>query len=309
MVATQAPSRRPRFGILRATLGTALGAGFTDLAAALAYYAALAILPMVAALVATLGLFGDQGTSRVLLNAIGTLGPQSAVHTLRAPIEGLVRSNGTAGVAAIIGLAAALWAASGYVGGFIDAANRIHGVEESRSMVKRRGLQLSLTACGLVIMALVLVALGLSGPLLDSASHSLGLGSTGASIFSVARWPLLALAGAAAIAILARHAPALDPRPWRAVLAGTALSTVLWLIASTGFAVYVATLGSYQATYATLAGPIVFLVWLWISNLALLLGVALNATLAEETTNPFSSRPSSDRPCVPAAPGAGTEGP
>jgi membrane protein len=289
--ATKADPRRPRARLARRTVSRALDAGFTDLAAALAYYAALAILPMVAALVALLGLFGNEGTSRVLLDAIGTLGPQSAVHTLKGPIEGLVRSNGTAGIAAIIGLAAALWAASGYVGGFIAAANRIHEVKENRSIVRRRALQLRLTGCGLLIVALVLVMLGLSGPLLDSASRSLGLGSTGASIFSIARWPLLVLAGAGSIAILARYAPALDPRPWRAILAGTALSTFVWLIVSAGFALYVATLGSYEATYATLAGPIVFLVWLWISNLALLLGVALNATLDEEAEAPVADAP------------------
>jgi len=289
MDATQANSRPPRAWLLRRTVGRAVDAGFTDLAAALAYYAALSILPLVAALVALLGLVGNTETSRVLLDAIGSIGPQSVVHTLRAPIQGLVRSNGTAGVAAIIGLAAAIWAASSYVGGFIAATNRIHGVEETRSIVKRRALQLSLTACGLTIMAIILVALGLSGPLLDSASRSLGLGSTGASVFSVARWPVLGLAGAASIAILARYAPALDPRPWGAIVAGTALSTLLWLLASAGFALYVATLGSYQATYATLAGPIVFLVWLWISNLALLLGVALNATLAEAADAPVAT--------------------
>jgi membrane protein len=289
--AIQADPRRPRAWLARRTLSRSTEAGFTDLAAALAYHAALAILPMVAALVALLGLFGNEGTSRVLLDAIATLGPQSAVHTLKGPIEGLVRSDGTASVAAIVGLAAALWAASGYVGGFIAAANRIHGVEENRSVVRRRALQLGLTACGLLIVALALVMLGLSGPLLDSASRALGLGSAGASIFSVARWPLLGLAGAGAIAILARHAPALDPRPWHAILAGTALSTALWLIASAGFALYVATLGSYEATYAALAGPIVFLVWLWISNLALLLGIALNATLAEEAEAPVADAP------------------
>jgi len=275
-----AGSRRSPAVLARQTARAALDASVTDLAAGLAYYAALAILPMVAALVALLGLIGDQGTSHVLLDAVSSVGPQSAVHTLRGPIEGLVKANGTAGVAAFIGFAGALWAASGYVGGFIGATNRIHGVEETRSTVKRRGLQLSLTACGLAIMALMLVALGLSGPILDSVSRSLGLGATGAAVFGAARWPLLALAGAGAIAILARYAPALDPRPWRAILAGTALSTLLWLLASAGFALYVGTLGSYEATYATLAGPIVFLVWLWISNIALLAGVALNAALA-----------------------------
>jgi membrane protein len=126
----------------------------------------------------------------------------------------------------------------------------------------------------------MLVALGLSGPLLDSAAGSLGLGSVAETAFGIARWPLLAAAGAAAIAILARYGPDLDPRPWSAVVAGTGFSLAIWILASLAFALYVATLGSYQATYASLAGAIVFLVWLWISNLALLAGIALNAELA-----------------------------
>ena len=263
----------------KSTLGRVNRAGITDLAASLAYYSALSIFPTVAALVALLGLFGSESTARTLIQVVSQVGPGSAVDALRGPINGLVRSNGQAGVAAAIAFAAALWASSGYVGGFIRAANSIHEVEESRSMVKVRALQVGLAFLSVGLLALMLVAIGLSGPLLHSAAGTLGFGPTDETIFEVIRWPLLALAGAAAIATLSRHGPDLDPRPWRAVIAGTGLALGVWLLASGAFALYVATLGSYEATYATLAGAIVFLIWLWISNLALLAGVALNAEL------------------------------
>ena len=269
-----------RFDLARSTFERANGAGFADLAASLAYYSALSIFPTIAALVALLGLFGSEGTAQTLLHAATQVGPSSTADALRPAINGLVRSHGEAGVAAVIAFAAALWASSGYVGGFIRAANTIHGVKERRSTVKVRALQVGLALASVAILALMMVVVGLSGPLLDSAASSLGIGSTGRTVFEIVRWPFLALAGATAIAILSRHGPDLDPRPWRAVIAGTAFALLVWLLASGAFALYVATFASYEATYATLAGAIVFLIWLWISNLALLAGVALNAELA-----------------------------
>src|SRR5919204_2362978 len=271
---------RRRFALPRDVFSRLDRAGVTDLAGFLAYYSALSIFPTIAALVALLGLVGNQGTARTLIDAVASIGPQSAVQALSGPIHGLFKSNGEASVAAAIAFLAALWAASGYVGGFVRAANAIHGVEEGGPIVRRRAILLGLTLGCVGLLALMLLAIGLSGPLLDSAARSLGLGSTAKTVFEIARWPLLAAAGTAAIAILARYGPDLDPRPWGAVVAGTALSLAIWILASLAFALYVATLGSYQATYASLAGAIVFLIWLWISNLALLAGIALNAELA-----------------------------
>jgi membrane protein len=274
------PEPRRRLDLPRSTFERATGAGIGDLAAFLAYYSALSIFPTAAVLVALLGLLGGSGTAQSLIHTVSQVGPGSAVDALRGPINGLVRSNGQAGVAAVVAFGVALWASSGYVGGFIRAANSIHGVEERRPIVKRRAIQLGLALAGVSLMALTLAAIGLSGPLIHSAASTLGFGSTDETIFEIIRWPLIALAGAGGIALLARYGPDLDPRPWRTVAAGTGVSLVVWLLASGAFAAYVATFGSYEATYATLAGAIVFLIWLWISNLALLLGIALNAELA-----------------------------
>jgi membrane protein len=279
-------------------VGRANDARFTDLAAFLAYYSALSIFPTIAVLVALLGLFGDQGTARTLIHAFEQIAPASAVSALRGPIHGLVTSHGQAGAAAAVAFALALWASSGYVGGFIRAANAIHGVAEERPTVRLRAVQLGLTFASVAIVAVMLLALALSGPVLDSVASSVGLGSTATTVFNVARWPLLALAGGAAIAILARYGPDLDPRPWSAVIGGTLLSLGVWILASGAFGLYVATLGSYEATYASLAGAIVFLIWLWISNIALLVGVSLNAELALRR----SARAGRDRGPAPERP-------
>ena len=298
---THGDTRQRRFDLARSVYELADGASITDLAGFLAYYSALSIFPTIAVLVALLGLLGDQGTARTLIHTASSVGPSSAVDALRGPIHGLVRSNGEAGVAALVAFAASLWASSSYVGAFMRAANALHGVRENRPMVRLRAVRLGLTLTSVAILAFMLLALGLSGPILGSVSKSLGLGSTGATVFNVVRWPLLALGAAAAIAILARYGPDLDPRPWSAVLAGTGLSVAVWILVSAAFALYVATLGSYQATYASLAGAIVFLVWLWVSNVALLAGVALNAELAaRQSSGRQAARPAGRRAIVRA---------
>jgi membrane protein len=268
---------------VRAAFRIFMNAQVTDLAAALAYYAVLCIFPTIALLVSLLGLIGSSGTAQTLLDGVGAIGPESAVKTLRGPIENLVNSNGAAGITALIAFLLALWAASGYVGGFIRGANRILGVEETRSTVALRAVQVRLTLIAIGMIAGILAALALSGPLLDGAASSLGVGETAKTVFAIARWPLIALTAAAAIAILSREGPNVDnpPLPWRSVLPGTALSLLIWLAGSSLFALYVATLGSYGSTYAGLAGPVVLLVWLWLSNVALLVGVAMQAAIAE----------------------------
>jgi membrane protein len=270
---------------VRTAFRIVMNAQVTDLAASLAYYAVLCIFPTMTMLVALLGLIGSGGTAQTLLDGVGAIGPKSAVQTLSGPINNLVKSNGAAGVAALISFALALWAASGYVGGFIRGANRILGVEETRSTVGLRAVQLRLTLIAVLMIAAVLAALALSGPILDGAASSLGVGDTAKTLFEIARWPAIALAAGAVIAIMSRHGPNVDhpPVPWRDVLPGTAIGLFLWLAASGLFGIYVATLGSYSATYAGLAGPVVLLIWLWLSNLALLVGVAMQAALAEKS--------------------------
>lgn len=251
----------------------------SDGAAALTYYAVLSIFPGLIVLVSLLGVLGDAGTVDGVLSVVDALGSQSAVDAVREPITDVVESSGAAGLALVLGIAGALWSASGYVGAFTRASNGIYGVEEERPFWKLRPLQLLITVAMVVILALVLVALFLTGPLAEAIGDEIGAGDAAQTAFAIARWPALVLMAVCLIALLYRYAPNIPRERVRAVLAGAALATLLWLVASAGFSLYVANFGSYANTYGSIAGVIVFLIWLWISNLAILLGAQFAAEL------------------------------
>jgi membrane protein len=187
-----------------------------------------------------------------------------------------------AGLLAVIGLLGALWAASGYIGGFMRANNAVYGVAEGRPLWKTVPLQLGLTLALMVMLAVSALGLAVSGPIADQVGQWVGIGSTGLLIWGIAKWPVIVILVSLAICLLYWAAPNVrQPKPrflW--LTAGSVLAVLLWLIASVGFAIYVANFASYNKTYGTLAGVIVFLVWLWISNLAVLLGAAFDAELA-----------------------------
>ena len=180
----------------------------------------------------------------------------------------------------MLGIAGGLWSASGYVGAFMRASNRIYGVEEERPFWKLRPLQLLITLVMTLIVAVVLVALFVTGPLAESIGAELGLGDEAVTAFSIAKWPLLVAMVIAVIALLYRLSPDARHEGMRWILPGAALATALWLVASVGFSLYVANFGSYANTYGGIAGVIVFLIWLWITNLAILLGAQFAAELS-----------------------------
>jgi membrane protein len=250
----------------------------TDRAAALTYYAVLSIFPALIALVSIVGLVGDPKTvTDTLTKVISQIGPGSAVDTFKGPIDGLTKSSGTAGIALIVGIAAALWTASGYVGAFMRAANVIYEVEEGRSIVKLRPLQMLVTLVLVVLLALVLVALVLTGPLARAVGSAVGLGGTAVTVWDIAKWPALFAVVAFMVTLLYYAAPNAKLRGPRSIVPGAVLAIVVWLIASAAFAFYVANFGSYNKTYGALGGVICFLVWLWLTNVAILLGAELNA--------------------------------
>jgi len=251
----------------------------SDAAAALTYYAVLSVFPGLIVLVSLLGVLGDRGTVDGALSIVDELGSQSAVDAVREPITDVVESSGAAGLALVLGLAGAVWSASGYVGAFTRASNRIYAVAEERPFWKLRPLQLLITVAMVVILAIVLIALFLTGPLAEAIGDEIGVGDAAQTAFAVARWPALVLMTIGLIALLYRYAPVVGRERTGAVLAGAALATVLWLAASAGFSLYVANFGSYANTYGSIAGVIVFLIWLWISNLAILLGAQFAAEL------------------------------
>ncbi len=249
----------------------------TDLAASLTYYAVLSIFPALVVMVSLLGVFGQgRRTVDALLDIAADVAPASSLDSLRPTIEQLVNSP-TAGFALVVGIVGALWSASGYVGAFGRAMNRIYEIEEGRPVWKLRPVQLLLTLVGLVMAAAVVFLLAISGPVARAIGDAIGLGDAAVTAWNVVRWPLILLFVAAAVAILYYVTPNVQQPKFRWISGGAALAIVVWILASVAFGLYVANFGSYNKTYGALAGVIVFLLWLWITNLALLFGAEVDA--------------------------------
>ena len=246
----------------------------TDWAAALTYYGLLALFPALLAVSSLVGLFAEPQT---ITDFILEIAPQSAADTLQNPIDSITSNSGAAGFALIIGLAGALWGASGYVGAFGRACNVVYETREGRPFWKLRPQQILVTLIMVVMITVVALALVLTGPVVEAVGEAVGLGDTAITVWDYAKWPVLAALVVGLLLLLYWTAPNVRQRGVKGVLPGVALGLVVWVIASALFAFYVANFGSYDRTYGTLGGVVVLLVWLWITNLALLLGVELNA--------------------------------
>jgi len=251
----------------------------TDLAAALTYYSVLSVFPAILALVSLLGLFGQgESTTTTLLDLVRQLGQNQVADQLEGPINQLVGARG-AGLALVLGLAAAIWSASGYVGAFGRAMNRIYQVDEGRPVWKLRPVVLLITV-GLVVMAaLVLVGLVVSGPVATALGDLVGLGDLGTTIFTIVKWPVMLGLVVVMVAVLYHATPNVRQPKFRWVSVGATVAILGWVLASIAFGFYVSNFGSYNKTYGSLAGIIVFLLWLWITNLALLFGAEIDAEL------------------------------
>jgi membrane protein len=250
----------------------------TDSAAALTYYAVLSIFPALLAMISIVGLVANPDTIiRVLTDVVSSIGPASAVDTFKGPIEGLTKSSGTAGIMVIVGIVAALWTASGYIGAFMRASNVIYEVEEGRSFFKLRPLQMLVTLVLVVLLALVLASLVLTGPIAAAVGSAVGLSDAAVTVWNIAKWPVLFLVVVFMITLLYYASPNAKLGGIKTIIPGAALAIVVWLVASALFAFYVANFGSYNKTYGALGGVIIFLVWLWLTNVAILLGAELNA--------------------------------
>ncbi len=264
--------------MLKRTVSEFRADNLTDWAAALTYYAILAIFPALIVLVSVVGLAGESATQSLLDN-VDELGPGPAQDIVSGAIKEIAGRQGAAGVALVIGLAAALWSASGYVGAFSRASNAIYEVEEGRPFWKLRPYQVAVTLALLLLVALSAIAVVLSGPLADQLGKVFGVQGTAVTVWDFVKWPAIVLIVMTMVAILYYTAPNVRHPGFRWITPGGVLAVVLWIAASAGFAFYVAGFASYNKTYGSLAGVIVFLVWLWISNVAILLGAELNAEL------------------------------
>jgi membrane protein len=268
--------------VLRRTVDEFQDDNLTDWAAALTYYGVLSLFPMLIVLVAVLGVVGQSGTVDSLIASFDRAGMGEFAQDVEGPLRGVVENKGGAGALLGAGLVVALWSASGYIGAFTRACNQIYEVEEGRSFWKRRPAQVVLTLLIVLLLALVSIALVMTGDLAEPIGDAIGLGETAVEVWGWAKWPLMLLIVMLVFGLLLYVAPNVRQPRFRLVTPGGLLAVALWVAASAGFSIYVSNFGSYNATYGTLGGVITFLVWLWITNLAVLLGAELDAELERQ---------------------------
>ncbi len=265
--------------ILKNTLREFMADECTDIAAALTYYAVLSLFPAVLALVSLLGLFGDAAkTTDMLLDIVRSLGAGSAVDSVEPVIENLTAAP-AAGLALVAGLLGALWSASGYVNAFSRAMNRVYEIDEGRPVWKLRPIMLLVTAVVLLLVAVTAAALVVSGPVAESIGNVIGLSSLAVTVWSIAKWPVLLALVVVIVALLYHSTPNVKQPKFRWISIGAVVAILTWVLVSAAFGLYVANFGSYNQTYGSLGGVIVFLLWLWITNLALLFGAELDAEM------------------------------
>jgi membrane protein len=267
------------FAVLKRTIARFRANNLTDWAAALTYYGIQALFPALLILVSLIGLAGAN-TAQSLIDNIASSAPGSAKDIITNAIRGLQSSKGSAGVLFVVGIALALWSASAYVGAFSRASNVIYEVGEGRPFWKLRPQQILITLVMVVLMAISAIAVVVTGGLAAQVGKLIGVGSTAVQVWDIAKWPVLVVLVSIMIAVLYWAAPNVKQPGFRWISPGSVLAVLVWLAASALFALYVANFGSYNKTYGSLGGVIVFLIWLWISNVAVLLGAEFDAELA-----------------------------
>ncbi|WP_051180036.1 YihY/virulence factor BrkB family protein [Nocardia concava] len=267
------------WGVLRRTVTEFRANNITDWAAALTYYSVLSIFPGLVVLLAVLGLLGPDAT-RSLIDTVRQIGPSGGTSLLVDAIEQLQGSRSLSGWLAIIGLGSALWTASGYLGAFMRATNSIYHTDEGRPIYKTVPLRLGLTALMVLLIAACALGVVATGTLAQRIGHWLGWGAGVVRVWDIAKWPVLVVLVGLAIALLYWASPNVRQYGFRWLSPGSALAVLIWIAASAGFTLYVSFFGSYNKVYGSLAGAVIFLVWLWLTNIAVLLGAQFDAELA-----------------------------
>jgi membrane protein len=282
--APDAPTQMPTrswWAVLRRTFGDFKDDELTDRAAALTYYGILALFPTLVVLVSLLAIVG-KSTMDTVLNNLSRVAPGAARDVITNAVHQLQGSAGVGSLVAIVGLALAVWSASGYVAAFIRASNAVYDVPEGRPVWKVLPVRLGVTVVLMILAVVSALIVVFTGGLARQVGAALGIGDTALTVWSIAKWPVLVVLVTILIAILYWATPNVRGRGFRWVTPGSFLALLIWMIAAAGFAFYVANFGSYNKTYGTFAGIIVFLLWLWITNLAILLGLEFDAEMARE---------------------------
>ncbi|MBK3575651.1 YihY/virulence factor BrkB family protein [Streptomyces sp. MBT65] len=278
------PSKLPKrswWAVLRGTVKEFQNDELADRAAALTYYGVLSLFPALLVLVSLLGIAGKSTTQQVLDN-IEKLAPSSARNIIGDAVRQLHTTGGLGSVVAVVGIVVAVWSASGYIAAFIRSANVVYDMPEGRPVWKVLPIRVGVTVVLLVLTVISALIVVFTGSLARAAGSALGIGDATLRVWSIAKWPGLVILVMAMIAILYWAAPNVKGRGFRWITPGSVLALLVWMLASAGFAFYVAHFASYNKTYGTLAGVIVFLIWLWISNIAVLLGLEFDAELSRQ---------------------------
>lgn len=252
----------------------------TDLAAALTYYAVLAVVPGLIVLLSIVGLTG--ASTHTLTAQVSNVAPGSSAKVVQTLIKQAAAHHGGAGIAAIVGVLVALWSASGYVAAFMRAANRVYDIGEGRPIWKTAPLRLGVTLFAVVLLVAMTMIVVVTGQVARSVGDAIGVGGTAVTIWDIAKWPVLVVLVSVLLAVLFWAAPNAKQAGIKWVSPGGVIATVIWLAISALFAVYVTQFSSYDRTYGSLAGVVVFLVWLWLTNVSLLLGLEINAELERQ---------------------------
>ncbi|MEU6095157.1 YihY/virulence factor BrkB family protein [Streptomyces sp. NPDC047079] len=272
---------RSWWAVLKGTLREFQNDELTDRAAALTYYGVLSLFPALLVLVSLLGVMGRSTTNTVLDN-LKRFAPGSARDIITRAVEQLQAHSGVGSVMAVVGLALAVWSASGYIAAFIRAANAVYDMPEGRPIWKVLPIRVAVTVVLMVLAVVSALIVVFTGGLARQAGRALGIGHTALTVWSIAKWPVLAVLVTLMIGILYWAAPNAKVPGFRWITPGSFLALVIWLAASAGFAVYVTNFAAYNKAYGTMAGVIVFLIWLWIGNLAILLGLEFDAEAARQ---------------------------
>jgi membrane protein len=297
--APAAPTRLPArswTGVVKRTISEFRADNVTDWAAALTYYGILAIFPALLALVSVLGLIGQSAT-QPLLNNLEKLAPGPARQIFTSAIQNLQHSRGAAGLLFIVGIFGAIWSASGYVAAFMRASNAIYDIDEGRPIWMTLPVRVGVTIVLLVLLAISAVGVVVTGGLAKQIGNLVGVGGTAVTVWNIAKWPVLLLIVSLMLSILYWASPNVRHPGFKWVSPGGLFAVIVWIVASALFALYVANFSSYNKTYGTLAAVIIFLVWLWISNIAVLLGAELNAEL-ERGRRIEAGHPADEEPFV-----------
>jgi membrane protein len=266
------------FAALKRTFKQYSQDNISDWAAALTYYGVLSIFPGVLVLVSLLGMLSSNGQATVQ-DAVHQLAPNPQLQSLVNTVLTQVKDPGTAGFAAIIGIVAAFWSASGYIAAFMRASNAIYDVPEGRPIWKTLPIRVGVTAVVGIMLVLSAAIVIFTGQIAQVVGDKIGLGSAAVTTWNIAKWPVLLILVSLMFALLYWASPNAKTGGFRWLSPGGIFAVVLWLIASAAFAIYLANFANYNKTYGTLGGVIAFLVWMWITNIAIMLGAELDAEL------------------------------